>query len=253
VAGQAFALDLGSDSALLVWQSVRDLASTAVGDKVTLIGGLMVDLHARRAGVVMPRPTVDVDVLVDYQAERSALSSVARALGSHGFSLSDQGQFGFRYRHADGRKLDLMVADHLPSRMEPRLGRRPALPVPGGAQAIRRRDTYRLRFDSGAAAAVGVPDSTGALVVKSAAYLADNRDRDRHLDDAAVLLASAGDVSEIHYRELSMNDRKRLGVLTEQLADSSHRSWAALGASDRRRGVTNVHLIAQRLEWERRG
>lgn len=255
MAGQEFALDLGSDSALPVWQSVRDLASTAVAEKVTLIGGLMVELHARRAGVVMLRPTVDVDVLVDYQAERSALSSVARALGSLGFSLSDQGQFGFRYRHTDGRKLDLMVADHLPSRMEPRLGRRPALPVPGGAQAIRRRDTYRLRFDSGAgaAAAVGVPDSTGALVVKSAAYSADNRDRDRHLDDAAVLLASAGDVSEIHYRKLSMNDRKRLGVLTEELANSSHRSWAALEASDRRRGVTNVQLIAQRLEWERRG
>jgi len=253
MAGQTFTLNLESDSALPGWQSVRDLAGTAVADKVTLIGGLMVDIHARRAGVVMPRPTVDVDVLVDYQAERSGLNSVARVLGSLGFSLGDQGQFGFRFRHADGRKIDVMVADHLPSRMEPRLGRRPALPVPGGAQAIRRRDTYLLAFDGGAPVGVGVPDSTGALVVKSAAYLVDNRDRDRHLDDAAVLLASAGDVSEIHYRELSMNDRKRLGVLTDQLSDSSHRSWAALGVSDRQRGATNVQLIAQRLEWERRG
>ena len=177
MAGQTFTLNLESDSALPGWQSVRDIAGSAVADKVTLIGGLMVDIHARRAGVVMPRPTVDVDVLVDYQAERSGLNSVARVLGSLGFSLGDQGQFGFRFRHSDGRKIDVMVADHLPSRMEPRLGRRPALPVPGGAQAIRRRDRYLLAFDSGAAVGVGVPDSTGALVVKSAAFVVDSRDR----------------------------------------------------------------------------
>lgn len=253
MAGQTLEVTLGSDSGLPSWQSVHDLARTAVSHKLTLVGGLMVDIHARRAGVFMPRTTADVDVLVDYQAARSELNSVAGALTSLGFTLGDQGQFGFRFRHLDGRKIDVMVADHLPSRMEPRLGRRPAFPVPGGAQAIRRRDNYLLSFATGDTAEVGVPDSVGALVVKSAAFLADNRDRDRHLDDAAVLLASAGDVSQIHYTKLSATDRKRLTVLTQQLSDSSHRSWTGLDRPDRQVGLTNLLLIAQRLEWDRRG
>lgn len=151
----------------------------------------------------------------------------------------------YRFHHDDGRKLDLMIADHLPSRMEPRLGRRPAFAAPSGEQAIRRRDIYHLRFDSGSAAEVGVPDELGAIVAKGAAWLVDRRDRRRHLDDSAILLASVQDASELDYESMSKNDRKRILAVTGALQDPAHVSWTNLDAADRQRGFFNLRLIRQ--------
>ena len=157
----------------------------------------MVAAHARRAGVIMRRPTDDMDVLVDFMANRSSLSQARTALFQIGFELGNDEKHAYRFRHEDGRKLDLMVADHLPSRMEPRMDRRPAFAAPSGEQAIRRRDFYQLQFASGSITQVGVPDELGALVAKGAAWLVDPRDRRRHLDDSAVLLACVLDASEL--------------------------------------------------------
>ena len=41
--------------------------------------------------------------------------------------------------------------------------------------------------------AVSVPSAFGALILKAAAYQSDSRDRDRHLQDAALLLAAIDD------------------------------------------------------------
>lgn len=79
----------------------------------------MVAAHARRAGVVMRRPTDDVDVLVDYPANRSSLSQARTALMQIGFELCSDEKHAYRFRHEDNRKLDLMVADHLPLRCSP--------------------------------------------------------------------------------------------------------------------------------------
>lgn len=141
----------------------------------------------------------------------------------------------------------LMVADHLPSRMQPRLARRPAFPAPSGEQAIRRRDSYRLIFASGAVAEGGVPDELGALVAKGAAYQVDRRDRERHLDDAAVLLASVGDASVLDYDSMSRNDRRRIAGVSAQLADERHRAWTNLDPPDRGQARFNLALITRSL------
>lgn len=141
----------------------------------------------------MRRPTDDVDALVDYLTNQSSLSEARAALAAIGFQLSDDEQHAYRFRHEDGRKVDLMVADHLPSRMNPRLDRRPAFEAPSGEQTIQRRDIYRLEFRSGAAVEVGVPDEFGALVAKGAAWLVDWRDRERHrIEGGRRLLATHG-------------------------------------------------------------
>jgi len=177
----------------------------------------------------------------------SSLADARAALAAIGFHLSSDERHAYRFRHADGRKVDLMVADHLPSRMSPRLDRRPAFAVPAGEQAIRRRDTYRLEFPGGAEVEIGVPDEFGALVAKGAAWLADRRDRERHLDDAAVLLACVDDASELDYASVSSNDRKRIRALTAELANATHLSWVNLDEPDRRRGMLNLKLISQAL------
>lgn len=147
----------------------------------------------------------------------------------------------------DGRKVDIMVADHLPSRMRPRLAQRPAFPAPGGQQAINRRDLYTLAFRGGARVEIGVPDELGALVAKGAAYLVDSRDRDRHLDDAAVLLACVSDASALDYGGTSPNDRRRIRAVLDHLVDERHASWLGLDTDARARGLMNAELIGGAL------
>jgi hypothetical protein len=53
MAGRTLEVDM-SDAALVPpWHTVVELASRGISEHWTLVGGLMVDLHARRAGVVM--------------------------------------------------------------------------------------------------------------------------------------------------------------------------------------------------------
>lgn len=247
MAGRTLIVDMGDDDLIPAWRTVIELAETGISAEWTLVGGLMVAAHARHAGVLMRRPTDDVDVLIDYQANRAGLSQARTALLQLGFVLGGDGKHAYRFRHDDGRKLDLMVADHLPSRMEPRLDRRPAFAAPAGEQAIRRRDAYQLRFSSGSTAEVGVPDELGALVAKGAAWLVDRRDRERHLDDSAVLLACVADASALDYDSMSKNDRKRIRAVTDELTDPAHVSWVGLDGVDRDRGVFTLRLIRQIL------
>ena len=246
MAGRELTILMADDDRIPAWRTVVEVAESGVSQDWTLVGGLMVAAHARRAGVVMRRPTEDVDVLVDYLADRGSLSRARTGLMRLGFELSDSEKHAYRFLHVDGRKLDLMVADHLPSRMQPRMDRRPAFGAPAGEQAIRRRDVCDLQFSSGRAALVGVPDELGALVAKGAAWLVDRRDRERHLDDSAVLLACT-DASALDYASMSKNDRKRLRAIIGELDDPAHLSWVNLDHSDREHGLDTLVLLRQAL------
>lgn len=247
MAGRTLTVDMADDDLIPAWRTVVELAESGISEEWTLVGGLMVAAQARRAGVAMRRPTDDVGVLVDYLANRSSLSQARTGLLQIGFELGSDEKHAYRFWHEDGRKLDLMVADHLPSRMDPRMDRRPAFPAPSGEQAIRRRDFYLLQFASGASAQIGVPDELGALVVKGAAWLVDQRGRRRHLDDSAVLLACVLDASGMDYESMSKNDRRRIRAVTDELLDPAHVSWVNIDPADRERGMFNLRVIRQVL------
>ncbi len=238
---------MDDDDLIPAWQTVIELVESGAVSEWTLVGGLMVTAHARRAGVAMHRPTDDVDSLVVYATSRSSPVDERIALAKLGFDLCADSRHVYRFVHADGRKVDLMVADHLPSRLRPRLAGKPAFEVPFGEQAIRRRDIYRLEFHGGKAVDVGVPDEFGALVAKGAAYIVDTRDRDRHLDDTAVLLAWVRDASVLDYDSASANDRRRVRATTDLLADERHASWVNLNEPDRRHGLMNLTLVRRAL------
>jgi hypothetical protein len=70
-----------------------------------------------------------------------------------------------------------------------------------------------------------IPDTLGALVLKSAAYKEDSRDRNRHLDDAALLASTVEDPTREAERLEGGSDRGRIELLARELADASHRSW----------------------------
>lgn len=47
--------DMADDDLLPAWRTVIELADSGISRHWMLVGGLMVDAHARRATVVMPR------------------------------------------------------------------------------------------------------------------------------------------------------------------------------------------------------
>ena len=85
-----------------------------------------------------------------------------------------------------------------------------------------------------------MPDAFGALVLKAAAHKADNRDGDRHLTDAAVLLACVDPFEE---RTPSGSDRSRLLHLRKHLADPTAPAWLLLPEDARRDGLAALDLL----------
>jgi len=57
----------------------------------TLVGGMMVHIHARLAGLPPARVTNDVDLLLDLMAGKASVTSVAADLTSLGFSPQEPG------------------------------------------------------------------------------------------------------------------------------------------------------------------
>jgi hypothetical protein len=87
---------------------------------------------------------------------------------------------------------------------------------------------------------ISVPDAFGALILKAAAHRTDTRDRERHLADAAVLLACVDPFEE---RTSSGSDRSRLLYLQRQLADPTASAWLQLPADARRDGHVALDLL----------
>lgn len=95
MAGEQLSVDMGNDDLLPAWQSAIDVASTGVSANLTLIGGLMVAVHAAHAGVTMRRSTDDMDALVDYVADSGSLIAAKAALARVGFDLTEQEQHAY--------------------------------------------------------------------------------------------------------------------------------------------------------------
>lgn len=80
------------------------------------------------------------------------------------------------------------------------------------------------------------------MILKAAAYQTDSRDKERHLRDAALLLA----VIEDPYAEragLTGSDRLRLQNLVRTLPDGA-REWLAVPEGWRANGQTALRILA---------
>jgi hypothetical protein len=100
---------------------------------------------------------------------------------------------------------------------------------------------YRLAIEEGAISTISVPRPFGALILKAAAYVTDSREPERHLFDAAVLLACID--NPITEREgFAGSDRSRLLVLERELVEG-HRSWVRMPVEDARRGQAVLRAL----------
>jgi hypothetical protein len=232
------------------WPDVAGLAAAVPPSTWTLIGGLMVQLHGVASGLPVVRPTNDVDVLLHVESGSGRAAEVTRGLEQLGYELapSIDPRTGTAHRFVRGAAVvdlvtsvvDVVAADHAPPRSLERIRGYDLVQVDGGTQALRRTVLAELAISGSGPTTVSVPDAFGALILKAAAHKADTRDRDRHLTDAAVLLACVDPFEE---RTPSGSDRSRLLHLREHLADPTAPAWLSLPSDARRDGQAALDLL----------
>lgn len=247
------------------WRNVAELAGVLPTDQWTLIGGLMTQLHAIRHGVDSVRPTNDVDIVLHIETTRGVPNTTADALEGIGYTIKQNIDLRNDVAHRFTRGtahidvvtrndvddeassqvstdvVDVVIADHAAPRVEEQMRRRNMVKVDGGTQALRRTANYRLEIVSGEIVTISVPRPFGAVILKAAAYKADSRVRDRHLQDAAVLLACIDD-PEAERDGFAGNDRSRLLTLQRELVDE-HAAWRLMPEVDARRGQAVLRLL----------
>lgn len=226
------------------WPLVIEIATSVPVGAWVLVGGLMVQLHARAAGIVEVRPTHDVDALIDVMAAGVSVATIAGLLTGRGFEVVEPGWPDapvHRLRRGDD-VVDILVADHLPRRSQPRLHRHRVMAVSGGAQALARTERVVIE-DGGLTVELTVPDLLGALVLKAAAHMADSRDRDRHLRDAALLASLITD-HRYERARLRGSDQPRLRHLREALRDPFEDAWLLLPEGTRKRGQDTLRILS---------
>lgn len=227
------------------WPQAVELADTLPVGSWMLVGGLMVQLYAWHAGLVVDRPTRDVDmVLAGLAADVHAGRRVQGRLRTLGYELLEPG-FADSPAHRFVRgedQVDVMVADHLGPGKVPEVGGRGLLEVPGGHQAVERKIRCAVQVDGRAPVQLTLPDPLGALVLKAAAWTADSRDRDRHLDDTVVLAAVMPDPLRQRVR-LKGSDRRRLLSIWKALEERTHRSWEVLEPEARDRAHDTLRVL----------
>ena len=224
----------------------------------SLVGGQLTLLHATAAGIRKPRPTLDIDVVVDLVARPGGGEELARQMIARGFRLhgiNPLGEIGHRFvRDADPGPgqviIDLLAPEGLGARAN-LFTVRPARTVesPGMRQALRRTEVVRVEIpDTDGTTRVGTvrrPSLLGALVAKAcAAVIPGRREPVRDWQDLAVLLACVVDPITL-VDACDTKDRKRLARLSE-LADNDHPAWRALDRPDRRNGQDALRFLLDR-------
>ncbi|MDR0501549.1 MAG: hypothetical protein LBG97_09990 [Coriobacteriales bacterium] len=225
------------------WNTLLELTDVLQPDSWILVGGLMVQAHAllERREV---RVTKDIDILIDVLANTSNISHVLNSLESLGFSKQEPGLRGSAFhRLIKGEQVvDTLIADHLPSqkRAKAKVDVWPMMEVPGGAQAISRR----MLLSIGNTNRIYMPNLLGAMILKAAAYQVDRRERERHLDDIALLASLITDHASA-LLELHGSDKKRLKAVWALLRDHNHPSWLKLASTDRLKGQDTLRILAE--------
>jgi hypothetical protein len=227
------------------WPQLAEIEAVLPRVHWTLIGGLMVQLHAIANGLGTVRPTRDVDMIVHIETRRGRPGKVAATLQRLGYELRPSARPRVKSAHRFVRNqdvVDVVAADHAAPRVREQMRGYDMVHVAGGTQALRRTINAELQILDNRTTTISVPDEFGALILKAAAHRNDHRDSDRHLADAAVLLACIADPFEA--RTMSGSDRARLRHLRGCLADPLNPVWLRLSEQPRRNAQTALAVLA---------
>ncbi|MDQ1246167.1 MAG: hypothetical protein QG597_534 [Actinomycetota bacterium] len=205
------------------WPTAFELASLLPPASWTLVGGLMVQLHARLANLPPSRTTRDVDCALHLETKATTFAQTVQALGSVGFLLDESTGHAYRFDRGPDR-VDVLCSDRYAASRRPRYRGRPLFGIPGGTRALQETVNVTLATSDGERLLV-IPSAKGALVMKAAALRADSRDRERHAEDSVLLLACAVQPADL-VQGLSSRSRKRLRSTVKHL-DENRDPWLA--------------------------
>lgn len=234
------------------WPNVAEIEAVLPHDTWTLVGGLMTQLHAIHRGIDAVRPTNDVDIVLHVETTRGVAAQTASALESLGYvltpSIDERNNTAHRFKRGEstvdlveGDVVDVLIADHAAPRVIEKLRGRDMVAIEGGTQALRRTINARLEIVPGRATTVSVPSGFGALILKAAAHQTDSRDRERHLQDAVVLLAAIDDPFADR-EQFAGSDRPRLESLAGNLPNDA-REWLLLPAQVRTTAQVALRIL----------
>lgn len=230
------------------WPQAVELVAVIPGDRWTLIGGLMVQLHVAHAGLAVQRATTDIDMILHIETGAITFPDAREAVESLGYEMQlpiGKGNRVHRFVRRHDDRVDVMVADHLAPDHVPNVRGHKVFQVPAGTSALRKTVNCTIEREGESSATFSIPDALGALVLKSAAYKEDSRDRDRHLDDAALLSCTVEDPSREVERLKGGSDRGRIQLLARELEDPSHRSWQLIPEEIRERGRDALTIMSR--------
>lgn len=236
------------------WLNVAEIEAVLPHERWTLVGGLMAQLHGIHRGIDALRPTNDVDIVLHVETTRGVASEAARALESIGYvfrpSIDERNKVAHRFTRADSRVdlvtsgpdvVDVLVADHAAPRVVEKLRGKEMMAIEGGTQALRRTVNARVQITPDRLTTVSVPSPFGALILKAAAYQTDSRDKERHLQDGALLLACIDDPYALR-AEFAGSDRSRLTAIARALHDGAW-AWRALPTGRRADGQVALRIL----------
>ncbi len=229
------------------WPQAVELLQVMPSTQWTLVGGLMIQLHAAYAAMDLTRATLDIDMVLHVETGAVVFADARAHIEGLGYDLqlpAEKDGNIHRFLRTDGAQIDVMIADRLPAHLQQRAMGHNVFAVPAGTSALRK--TVSCVVDPGDGtqqSRFSMPDVLGALVLKGAAYKADSRERERHLDDAA-LLACAMEDPEVEKPRLEGSDRGRIQMLYAALEDPSHRSWLAFSDARRTHGQDCLRILS---------
>jgi hypothetical protein len=188
-----------------IWKLVLSLADELGPDREwTLIGGLMVQLHAFEHGDD-PRPTVDIDLLGGAKRPPRMTEAMAALLVARGAEVAEPPRsspnLGYRFEF-EGDTVEVLGPDGL--RSDPKtIGGLTTFQAAGGSQALRRAEAVLVSLDGAGPVAVRRPNLLGAILIKARVvvkkregkYASDRQDLIRLLTYVDEPRALAADMS----------------------------------------------------------
>ncbi len=136
----------------------------------------------------------------------------------------------------------MLTADHPAPIVIERMRGHDMVAIAGGTQALQRTINAVLDIRPELPTTISVPRPFAAVILKAAAYSADSRDRDRHLYDAAALLACIQDPFA-EAENLGGSDRSRIRTLTQRLPEG-HPAWLTLDRPARTNAQAALRILS---------
>ena len=145
-------------------------------------------VHAAAHGVDRPLVTDDADILVDIRELSTRV--VSRWLEEHGFELEGVSADGIGHRFRRGAvAIDVLAIDHTPGTDRTTVPPARTVEVPGGRRAINRLTSAMVTTADGHTGLIPMPDWLGAVLLKARAATGFADERQKHLQDLALLLS----------------------------------------------------------------